>query len=210
MVDGSPRVEIRSYRAVFDLERRIYRIDRLRLNPSGVPLRGIAYALIIGAVVLVASRLPVVGWALGVLPWHVRDFALPIGLAAMATMVRVDGRALHVAARALADHAFSPRRVARFAPCHEPDTWRPPELVVIPDGSQPGFRRARFTGPGAVLVRRAHTRSTKTSRIGVPLAGADLTLIEDGRTRGLAKGEVVLLNEGARLEIRPADRGGRR
>ena len=29
--------EIRSYRRVFDLERRIYSIDRLRLNPGGVP-----------------------------------------------------------------------------------------------------------------------------------------------------------------------------
>jgi hypothetical protein len=34
-------MDIRSYRAVFDLERRIYRIDRLRLNPSGVPVRGV-------------------------------------------------------------------------------------------------------------------------------------------------------------------------
>ena len=39
------RMEIRSYRAVFDLERRIYRIDRLRLNPAGVPVRGIVYFL---------------------------------------------------------------------------------------------------------------------------------------------------------------------
>ena len=29
------RIEIRSYRAVFDLERRLYRIDGFRLNPSG-------------------------------------------------------------------------------------------------------------------------------------------------------------------------------
>ncbi len=34
-------MEIRSYRRVFDLERRIYQVDRLRLNPSGVPVRGV-------------------------------------------------------------------------------------------------------------------------------------------------------------------------
>ena len=38
-------IEIRSYRAVFDLERRIYRVDRLRLNPGGVPVRGVVYCL---------------------------------------------------------------------------------------------------------------------------------------------------------------------
>ena len=36
-------MEIRSYRRVFDLERRVYSVDRLRLNPSGVPVRGIVY-----------------------------------------------------------------------------------------------------------------------------------------------------------------------
>ena len=35
--------------SVFALERRIYRIDTLRLNPSGVPLRGIGYARGAGA-----------------------------------------------------------------------------------------------------------------------------------------------------------------
>ena len=39
-------MEIRSYRRVFDLERRIYRIDRLRLNPGGVPVRGVVYFLV--------------------------------------------------------------------------------------------------------------------------------------------------------------------
>jgi hypothetical protein len=33
-------MEIRSFRRVFDLERRIYRVDRLRLNPGGIPVRG--------------------------------------------------------------------------------------------------------------------------------------------------------------------------
>ncbi len=40
-------IEIRSYRAVFDLERRIYRVDQLRLNPGGIPVRGVVYFLAI-------------------------------------------------------------------------------------------------------------------------------------------------------------------
>ena len=54
-------MEIRSYRRVFDLERRIYRIDHLRLNPSGVPVRGVVYFLALLAGVLLAARLPGAG-----------------------------------------------------------------------------------------------------------------------------------------------------
>ena len=56
-----PRIEIRSYRAVFDLERRLYRVDGLRLNPSGVPVRGIVALAALLATVLAAQRLPFAG-----------------------------------------------------------------------------------------------------------------------------------------------------
>ena len=46
---GASVMEVRSYRRVFDLERRIYSIDRMRLNPSGVPLRGVVYFLVLAA-----------------------------------------------------------------------------------------------------------------------------------------------------------------
>ena len=39
-------IEIRSFRRVFDLERRVYSVDRFRLNPAGVPVRGILYLLV--------------------------------------------------------------------------------------------------------------------------------------------------------------------
>ena len=60
---GTRLMEIHSYRRVFDLERRVYSVDRLRLNPSGVPVRGIVYFL---AVVAGGARLlerPVFGAA---------------------------------------------------------------------------------------------------------------------------------------------------
>ena len=53
--------EIRSFRRVFDLERRIYSIDRLRLNPAGVPVRGVVYLLIALAAMIATSRMPVIG-----------------------------------------------------------------------------------------------------------------------------------------------------
>src|SRR5918911_37847 len=87
-----PTVEIRSYRSVFDLERRLYRIDRFRLNPSGVPVRGLVYVALLVLAVLVAQRLPIVGAPVRVLPWQVRYAALPGGCAALLTMLRIDGR----------------------------------------------------------------------------------------------------------------------
>src|SRR5215210_2462753 len=90
-------IEIRSYRAVFDLERRLYRIDRFRLNPAGVPVRGLVYVALLVVAVLVAQRLPVAGWLLGALPWQGRYVALPLVGAALLTILRIDGRPAHTA-----------------------------------------------------------------------------------------------------------------
>ena len=61
--------EIRSYRRVFDLERRIYSVDRLRLNPGGGPGRGVVYFLAILAAVMLVGRLPVLGTITQQAPW---------------------------------------------------------------------------------------------------------------------------------------------
>ncbi len=105
-------MEIRSYRAVFDLERRIYRIDRLRLNPGGIPVRGAVYCLAILAVLAFAGALPLLGAVVRALPWYLRDLALPAGGAAVLTMIRVEGRPFHLAAGALLRHALGPRHLA--------------------------------------------------------------------------------------------------
>ena len=62
-------IEIRSYRSVFELERRIYRVDRVRLNPSGVPVRGALYFVALLLMALLAAALPLVGMPLRLLPW---------------------------------------------------------------------------------------------------------------------------------------------
>ena len=76
-------MEIRSYRSVFDLERRIYSVDRLRLNPGGVPVRGVVYFLAILGGALIAGRLPLLGNAARLLPWYLGDLALPAASAAI-------------------------------------------------------------------------------------------------------------------------------
>lgn len=159
-------LEIRSYRAVFDLERRIYRVDRLRLNPGGVPLRGVVYCLAILACLALAGALPLLGTAVRALPWYVRDLLLPAGSAALLTMIRVEGRSFHLAAGAMLRHLFGPHQLAGVAsyvgggaPARglfygvpPGRVWRPEELLVLPDGSDSRPRRLRYSGPGAVRM----------------------------------------------------------
>jgi hypothetical protein len=97
-------MEIRSYRPVFDLERRIYRVDRLRLNPGGVPLRGVAYFLSLLAASAIASRLPGASALTRLVPWYLAYVAAPAAGAAVLTAIRLEGRPFHIAAQALARH----------------------------------------------------------------------------------------------------------
>jgi hypothetical protein len=156
-------IEIRSYRSVFDLERRIYRVDRLRLNPGGVPVRGVVYFLAILLTVLIAGSLPVLALAVGVLPWYLRDVALPGASAAVLTVIRVEGRPFHLAAQALLRYRSEPRSGAVAGLCGSiprsigpGGRWRMDEILMLPDGSDGRLRRLRYTGPGTVLVTVAH------------------------------------------------------
>jgi hypothetical protein len=143
--------EIRSYRSVFDLERRIYRIDRLRLNPSGIPVRGVLYCLLIILLVTLAAQVPLLGGLVRALPWYVRELALPATCAGLLTLIRVEGRPFHLAAAALLRYARGPRHLSGMRPCSAPGRrWRPAELLVLPDGSEARLRRLGYTGPGTV------------------------------------------------------------
>ena len=123
-------VEIRSFRSVFALERRIYRIDTMRLNPSGVPLRGIAWGIALVLAALIAGSVPPTRWLDPVAPWYVRDVALPLGVAWLCASVCIDGRPLHAAARSSALHLLGPRTVHRLAPAQIHRRWLPPPLTL--------------------------------------------------------------------------------
>jgi hypothetical protein len=151
--------EVRSYRAVFSLERRIYRIDTLRLNPAGVPLRGIAYAVILAVGALVASALPGISWVAAPLPWYFRIMALPAALGGVLAMLRIDGRPFHVAAIAALRYRCGPRDLRRFRRGTRPmGVWRPPSIAFVADGSEGSMRSLRYYGPGVTLVCCAHDR----------------------------------------------------
>ena len=202
-------IEIRSYRAVFDLERRIYRIDQLRLNPGGIPVRGVVYFLAILAATLLASSLPLLGAIVGALPWYLRDLALPVASATVLSVIRIEGRPFHLAAQALLRYRAGPRSFAGVRPCDSPGKrWRPEEILLLPDGSDGQMRRLRYTGPGAVLVTIAHERSERRGlrgfRFGLGfglLRPARLTLRELPGEPAPARGQVLALARDVRLRV---------
>jgi hypothetical protein len=197
-------VEIRSYRNVFDLERRIYRVDRLRLNPAGVPLRGIVYFLVALATVLLARAMPLVGLLAQALPWYLLEVALPGLLAALLTLIKIEGRPFHLAALALLRYGVGPRELAGLRRCSRAETrWLPDELLLLADGSDSDMRSMRYVGPGAVLVSVAHVRAVWHDGLFRRLTRRpDMTLRELAGKSRPARGQVISLSHGARLEVR--------
>jgi hypothetical protein len=194
-------IEIRSFRRVFDLERRVYSVDRFRLNPAGVPVRGILYVLVALLVAIVAVKLPLLGRPLRLLPWYLRDVGGPAAVAALLAVIRVDGRSFHLAAQAGIGWGLAPRRVAGLSMSSEAGRpWHPPELIVLPDGSDHRLRRLRFTGPGAVLVLTAH-RLADGYGCGTRLFGKRTVRLEADRGSRPERGIVIALARGGRLEV---------
>jgi hypothetical protein len=195
--------EIRSYRCVFDLERRLYRIDRLRLNPSGVPVRGIVYFLALLGAALLIGALPLAGLLVRMLPWYLRDVGGPSACAAFLTLVKIEGRPFHLAALALVRYGFGSRQLAGLRPSRSADRrWRLDEMVVLADGSDSRLRRLRYSGPGTVLVSTAHVRSGwRRGLVRGLMRRPDMRLAALPAKPQPAKGQVIELTDGARLEV---------
>lgn len=195
-------IEIRSYRRVLDLERRLYSIDSLRLNPAGVPVRGIVYLLALIACALVAAKLPLIGSLARELPWYLCDLALPVALASVLSVLRVDGRTFHITARSLVLYWLGPRRLMclrRSTPVG--GVWCPDPVLFLPDGSDVHMRHLRYRGPGAVHLRCEHelvSRGRDGSRCW--RRGA-LLLRVTGSGSPLTEGKVVVLARGGSLRV---------
>jgi hypothetical protein len=189
-------MEIRSYRRVFDLERRVYSVDSLRLNPAGVPVRGILYFIAILAVCLLVARLPLLGGTVRAIPWLGRDIVLPVAGATLLAVIRLEGRAFHLAALALLGHWLGPRQLVGLQPAPALGRrWHPDEILIVPDGSDARLRRMRYTGPGAVLVSVPHERSSARMC-------ATLTIEQRTEASALERSQVILLAAGARMLVR--------
>src|SRR5215210_3923456 len=87
---------IRSYRRVFEVDRRIYRIDRWALPvPGGVPLRAVGYFAVALMALIAAGALPGSGELVGALSPPIRFVVLPLAIAVLGTQAAPDGRAAH-------------------------------------------------------------------------------------------------------------------
>ena len=148
---GRETLQIRSFRVVFSLERRLFKVDRFRLPFAyGVPLRAIAYAAAALAAVAVAAQLPLVGTLLALVPPPVRFVAVPFAVAAVLTRVRVDGLPAHRAAGLWLAHHATPRRARRrHRTATSPSSTR---------SARCSSRRSRCRPPPAPRARRRSIR----------------------------------------------------
>jgi hypothetical protein len=141
------RVVIRSYRRVFEVDRRIYRVDRWALPvPGGVPLRAVGY---FATTVLVMVLL---GELVSFLSAPLRFVVVPLAVAVLATQAAPDGRTAHRFAwdwlrfRVRARRRCAGRVVALEG---EPIRWDG-ELAVRWDADGAELHRARVRGPARV------------------------------------------------------------
>jgi len=156
---------IRSFRVVFDLERRIHRVDRWRLPvPHGIPLRGIAYFAAALAFILAMAGVPVVGALLATLPAPLRLVVVPVGFAYLLTQVKVDGRPAHRVVAGWGRLQLEPSKLASFRTALAcGSVARLGDVTVAPDASSARYRRAVVDGPAEVLLRYPpHGRLTRS------------------------------------------------
>ena len=203
--------EIRSYRRVFDLERRIYSIERFRLNPAGVPVRGVVYLLGTLTLSLLAGRVPVLGAPFRALPWFLGDAGIPLALAAGLATIRIDGRRFHHAARSALSFWSGPRRVVALnGRSRGRRRWRPDDVLFIADGSEAVMRRFCYTGPGAVLVLVAHLCEPARSPLRTGRsAGPSTRIAARAPAARLARARVIELDRQTRVYVRKGRSAGR-
>lgn len=148
-------IEIRSFRVVFELDRRLHRIDRWRLPlPYGLPLRSLGYALAAFLAVVAAAQLPALGDLIAGLPVPVRFVLIPCAIAYGLTGIRVDGRSAHEAGLALVAFALEPPVLTRWQRGAEPGAVvRFADVTFAPDGTGSRLPRGAVKGPATAIVR---------------------------------------------------------
>ena len=168
------RLIIRSYRRVFEVDRRLYRVDRWALPvPGGVPLRGLAYFAATVVAVAVLGRVPGVGELLGALAPPLRYVVLPLVVAVLATQAAPDGRTAHRFAsdwlrmRLRARRHSAGRRVILEA-----------EPLALARRAPGRLGRARRPAPSCTGARAGEDHLQHAGRVGArgrPLGGARAT-----------------------------------
>ncbi len=149
-------IQLRGYRRVFRIERRLFRFDRWRIPyPHGVPLRGIGYFLVLELGVFAASRLPLLGVLIGVWTPAIPFLALPLLGAFLLMQGRIDGRPPHHVLASLLRWSLRSRWLAGLSPCPAEGEEVLPleEIAVAYDGRESFLVKGRIRGPARITFR---------------------------------------------------------
>jgi hypothetical protein len=149
-------IQLRGYRRVFRIERRLFRFDRWRIPyPHGVPLRGIGYFLILELGVFAFARLPLLGSLISLWGPAIPFLGLPLAGAFLLTQGRIDGRPPHHVLVSLLRWSISPRCLAGLCSCpREGEEVLPLEEVAVAFDARESFLvRGRIKGPAQVTFR---------------------------------------------------------
>jgi TcpE family len=146
---------VRSYGLVFKIERKLFKIDRWRLPlPGGLELRAIVYGATILFGMLIASRLPIVGLALGLLPGPLHWALIPGGLTFVLLKLQIEGRAPHRVLASMISWYFGKRLIVASASADRPVALAPIQTIWIsPDWRSSRYRPAEIHGPTLLLCR---------------------------------------------------------
>ncbi len=188
----SERLLIRSYRRVFEVDRRIYRVDRWALPvPGGIPLRGVGYFVAALLLLIGLGRLPGAAELVGALSPPLRYVVVPLAAAVLGTQAAPDGRVAHRFAwdwlrlRARARRRCAGRVVTLEG---EPVPWHG-TLAVRWDLHGTRLQPARVRGPARVTFGLPVRLSERRGRLVV-------------RSRhGEPASQVVVLGGGEALEV---------
>jgi TcpE family len=149
-------IQVRGYRRVFRIERRLHRFDRWRIPyPHGVPLRGIGYFVVLEFCVLLMDQLPGVGEMLSLVHPSLVYLGVPLGGAVLLMQARIDGRPPHHVLASLVAYHLRPRCLAGLEPCPgEGEVITPFDDVTVAHDAREAFVvRGRVRGPATVVFR---------------------------------------------------------
>jgi hypothetical protein len=193
MTTNEGTIQVRSFRVIFDLERRIHKIDQWRVPlPYGLPLRSLGYFGVILLLVLIARPLPVLGAVLESLHPAMRYLLVPAGAAFFLTRWRIDGRLPLATGIAWMRMRLEPARIAAFRPAPKGPQEELGPITLAPDEQGARLRRGSVEGPAQLVLRyptqmRARGRTLEVRQ-------------EEGDP--LWRGKQVNLSQGQRLVIR--------
>lgn len=192
-------VTVRSYRRVFDVDRRIHRVDRWVLPiPGGLPLRTLGYFVGTLLVILVVDGFPLIGDLIGALSPPMRYVLIPGAVAALGSQVAPDGRSAHRYALTWLGFHLRPRRrsAGRAVPLEGELVPSGGEVAMRADETSPLARRARVYGPARVdLAEPMALRQTRN--------GWEARSTGDAGRGATTVSDAVDLEPGEVLEVRP-------